>query len=616
MCGIAGIFNFETRTHHTEAIRRMTRRLAHRGPDAEGFYTDDYVALGHRRLSIIDVSEAANQPLWDHSGRYAIVFNGEIFNYREIRKDFTSYPFQTSSDSETILATYARFGPKCLQYLNGQFAFAIYDRTEHSLFVARDRVGEKPFYYAQATGCFIFSSEVRSILDSGMIKPELEVNHIPEFLMYQAAMGANTMVRGIQRLQAGHYALLQGNRFDEVAYWGFESIEKKEPEARPKERIRELFMDSVRLQMIADVPLGAFLSGGIDSSLIVACMAGLSDQPVNTFTISFDEKAFDESAFAQTMATRFNTRHHRILIRPEEFLDSVEDILAAMDTPSGDGPNTYLVAKYTRQEGIKVALSGLGGDELFAGYNKFILYHRLMRKRWMLRFPRFLRHRLATALLSLEPGHKSNKLAYLMDQEEWNLSTVYPLLRRSYSAEEIQKILPGSYPQDAVARRLADLEDKIQWMGDFSQCTVAEMETYTRDVLLRDTDQMSMAHALEVRVPFFDHRLIEYVLSLPDDIKYPHTPKQLLVDSFPGMLPPEITRRKKMGFSFPMEAWLRNELSSMAERKIQFLAERKEFQATALLQKWARFKQGDQRILWTRIWKLVVLADWIERRGL
>jgi asparagine synthase (glutamine-hydrolysing) len=617
MCGIAGILNFKERIPREEAIRKMTNRLAHRGPDAEGIYVDDFVALGHRRLSIIDVSEASNQPMWDHSRRYAITFNGEIYNYQELRHKLPNYPYKTQSDTEVILAYYETYGTACLSHLNGMFAFALWDSLEKRLFVARDRVGKKPFYYFLSDQYFLFSSEIRSLLASGLINAKLDELHLAEFFKYQASMDQHTLVKGIQQLHAGSYALIENGKFTEKKYWGYDEIKPSEDDpATTKTKVKDLFIDAVRLRMVSDVPLGVFLSGGIDSSLVVACMAELSTQPVNTINISFDEKKFDESGYADQIAKQYNTRHHRIVIRPDEFLKSMDEILAAMDTPSGDGPNTYLVSKYTKKENIKVALSGLGGDELFAGYNKFMIYHKLMQNKWILNVPSLIRHSLAKMILSAGHGYKFNKLGYLLKLKEWDVATVYPILRGAYSNEEIKSILSGPIPEDRVEQKLAEINKHVGWMGSFSMATIGEMETYTRDVLLRDTDQMSMTHGLEVRVPFFDYRLIEYVLSLPDSIKYPHTPKQLLVESLAPRLPKEIVNIPKMGFTLPWEHWLKNELSDMVQHRINYIAHRPEFNGEAIQKKWNAFRKGDSGIMWSRIWKLVVLSDWLERNKL
>lgn len=617
MCGIAGILNINHTTRQTDAIRSMTDRIAHRGPDAEGLFVDERIALGHRRLSIIDLQESANQPMWDYSGRYAIVFNGEIYNYSDIKSQLTDYPFRTQSDTEVILASYATWGIHCLEKFNGMFAFAIWDAKEELLFAARDRVGKKPFYYYHSADHFIFSSEIRSLLASGLVPRQLEDSFLAEYFRYQTAMNEHTMVRGVKCLRAGYYAIIKDGKVTELPYWGYDQIQPSVDDyTTARGKVRDLVLDAVRLRMVSDVPVGAFLSGGIDSSLIVACMAELSAAPVNTFTVSFAEKEFDESGYAQQIATQYKTNHYRIIVRPEEFLTSIEDILAAMDTPSGDGPNTYLVAKHTREAGIKVALTGLGGDELFAGYTKFIIYERLMKKRWFLQLPAGVRHIVSKIILLGGPNHRYAKLGILTGLDTWDLSTVYPVLRRSYGQDELDRLLVNPNHVDSTAENLAVLGESISWMGDLSKCTIGELETYTRDVLLRDTDQMSMAHALEVRVPFFDYRLVEYLLSLPDPIKYPLTPKKLLVDAMFPRLPEDISQRPKMGFTLPMEHWLKNELAGMAQQKIEYLADRKEFNGAEVMKKWNDFKNGNARNMWARIWKLVVLSDWLQRNQL
>jgi asparagine synthase (glutamine-hydrolysing) len=616
MCGIAGIVNFKERIPQEEAIRMMTNCIAHRGPDAQGIYVDNLIALGHRRLSIIDVSEAANQPLWDHKKRFAIIFNGEIYNYRELRSQYPDYPYQTRSDAEVILAYYEKYGIECLSYLNGMFGLAIWDLNEKSLLIARDRIGEKPVFYFADEQKFLFSSEIRSLLESGMVPKKLNNLIIPEYLMYQAPMGTNSMVEGIRQLSSGNYILIKDAQWKEVKYWSYDhAVASTDNLELAKNKIKELFLDSVRLRMVSDVPFGAFLSGGIDSSLVVACMAELSSQPVNSFNICFDEKEYDESGYAELIAKKYKTNHHRILARPSEFLDIVPEVLAAMDSPSGDGPNTYLVAKHIRANHVKVALSGLGGDELFAGYDKFLFYQRSIRNHWMSKLPKSIRHLMAN-VLSKGNKNRAMKLTQLMELSKWDLPTVYPLLRRAYSRSEANELLKIKSDKDQVEENLELINANISWMESFSKCTVGEMETYTRDVLLHDTDQMAMAHALEVRVPFFDHRLVEYVLSLPDKFKYPHKPKQLLVDSLAPRLPAEIVHRKKMGFTLPFDHWLRKELHGFADQKIKSIAERPEFNSDAVLKKWNDFRKGDQSVLWIRIWQLIVLSDWLERNKL
>src|SRR4030095_8694252 len=328
MCGIAGIVNINHHNLQHAAIQSMTNRIVHRGPDAEGFFIDEDIALGHRRLAIIDLKESANQPMADYSDRYIIIFNGEIYNYQDIKAKLSDYPYRTDSDSEVILAAYAKWGSSCLKEFNGQFAFAIWNKKEKELFIARDCVGEKPLYYYLSSQYFVFGSEVRSLLSSGLVPKELDVKYISEFLMYQAPLDSHTLIKDVRQLKAGHFAIVKGNQIKELPYWGYDETKPVKDDLNiAKKKIKELFTDSVRLRMISDVPVGAFLSGGIDSSLVVACMAEISDKPVNTFAISFREKEYDESVFADQIATKYKTNHHKILIQPEEFLYSIDEIL-------------------------------------------------------------------------------------------------------------------------------------------------------------------------------------------------------------------------------------------------------------------------------------------------
>ena len=616
MCGIAGILNLKGETLQAAAVRAMTDRIAHRGPDAEGIYADHHIALGHRRLSIIDLSESANQPMWDHAGRYALVFNGEIYNYQEVRAQLSDYPFRTHSDTEVVIAAYERWGVKSLDRFNGMFAFVIWDTKEQVLFAARDRLGKKPFYYYHTKKEFIFSSELRSLIASGLVEPKLDESQLGEYFLYQAPVYENSLIKGIKRLPAGHYALVSKDNLTIQPYWGYAHIRPSGDHAeKAKQKVRDLFLEAIRLRMVSDVPVGAFLSGGIDSSLVVACMAEQSASPVDTFTVSFDEKAYDESSYAEHIASLYKTNHHRLVIRPEEFLEQLDTILGDMDTPSGDGPNAWLVSKHTRQTGIKVALSGLGGDELFAGYDKFLNYHRMMKHQWFSQLPMAIRRTAATAMAMIRKSgiHKLEELSAL---EKWDFAQVYPLLRRAYNQGEANQILRTPMARDEVELRLTGWQEQLSTYGHFSMCTVGEMETYTRDVLLRDTDQMSMAHALEVRVPFFDYKLIEYVLSLSDAVKYPHSPKQLLVEAMAPRLPKQITHRRKMGFTLPIQHWLKNELAGFADEKIKQMAVRHEFNEAGVLRKWSAFNEGDPAVPWTRVWQMVVLSDWLQRNKL
>ena len=375
MCGIAGILNLQSETNLNEPIRNMTNAIAHRGPDSDGFYVETTkVALGHRRLSIIDLSTSANQPFIDDSGRYILIFNGEIYNYLDVKPLLSDYNFKTTSDSEVILAAYIKWGADCLKHLNGMFAFAIWDKVAQTLFVVRDRLGIKPVYYYIDNQHFVFSSEIRSMLRSGFIPRQVDKEALRDFLSFQSVYAPATIIKNIFQLMPGEYAIVSSKGIQKTFYWraetspnGFE-IPNKET---AQKKVRELLTASIERRMMSDVPLGAFLSGGIDSSAVVALMAQASERPIDTFTVSFAEKQFDESRFADIVAKKYNTNHTTIRLTPDDFLKELPAALDAMDAPSGDGLNTYVVSKATKNAGITVALSGLGGDELFAGYSYF-----------------------------------------------------------------------------------------------------------------------------------------------------------------------------------------------------------------------------------------------------
>lgn len=615
MCGIAGIVGLKNREQASEKVRRMTALVSHRGPDADGFFIDEGIAIGHRRLSIIDLSEEANHPLFDASGRYAIILNGEIYNFRDVKAQLPDYEFRTQGDTEIVLAAYMKYGPECLSMLNGMFAIVIWDNVEKTLFVARDRLGVKPLYYSQTSdGVFLFASEIRSILGSHLVERKINKSGLFEYLMYQSVYAPQTIIEGIHQLEAGEYAIVKGGEFKRKAFW---QIEKTTAEiggdiAEVRRDIRELLLRSVERRMISDVPLGAFLSGGIDSSAIVALMSEVSSQPVNTFSVTFDEKEYDESPFSNIIAKKFNTRHASVKLTSNDFLTALPEALRSIDSPSGDGINTYVVSKATRESGITVALSGLGGDELFAGYHYFDQWLRT-RTGAVTKVPRFAR-KLASGVLARSSNSKYQRMADLLSADRLDLSTIYPKTRQVLSYQ-----LAGEYYKNGSHRILIEqqLSEKLADIERFpllSQFTIAELLGYTQNVLLKDTDQFAMASALEVREPFFDYKLVEYVLQVPDVMKLSTTPKGLLVDSLGDLLPREIVHRPKMGFVLPFEKWMRGELREFCETRIELMAARGVLDADRLRSKWQLFMDG--RVRWSELWHIIVLTEWLENNNI
>jgi len=616
MCGIAGIIGLRDKGDATTKIKRLANALAHRGPDAEGFFIDDRVALAHRRLSIIDLSETANQPLFDVTGRYCIILNGEIYNYREVKSSFSEYPFRTESDTEVVLAAYVEHGTDCLSLLNGMFALAIWDSERRELFVARDRLGVKPLYYSQtADGVFVFASEIRAILDSELIPRHLSKNGLYEYLMYQSVYSPRTIVENIFQLPAGEFGLFRDSKFEKWPFWQIDKTTAYVDidESEVKKSIKELLLRSVERRMVSDVRLGAFLSGGIDSSAVVALMSEVSEQPIDTFSVFFGEREFDESRYSNLIAQKYNTRHTGVVITPGDLLAELPSALKAVDSPSGDGINTYVVSKATKRSGLKVALSGLGGDELFAGYPNFLRWLKL-KKGIFPKIPTTMRKSLAFAL-SASKRSKAHRSADILRAEGSDISDIYSVLRQVMSKKIVDDLSMFDKSDNDVEDLLRERASSIDGFPLFSQFTIAELLGYTQNVLLKDTDQFSMASALEVREPFFDYELVEYVLRIPDKIKFPKYPKSLLVESIAPMLPDEIVHRKKMGFVFPWEKWMRNELKVFCRSSLGNLAERGIVDGGKLMSKWDSFLNYRDGVLSSHLWHMVVLSAWLDNNG-
>lgn len=623
MCGINGIYGLEGRNDVQSVIDRMNASLAHRGPDAGGTHVDDKIALGHQRLAIIDLSEEGNQPFVSDDGRYVMVYNGELYNY-EFIKEKLDHPWRTSCDTEVVLAAYIQWGPDCLSAFNGMFAFAIWDTQKDELFIARDRLGIKPLYYSRVGNSFIFSSEIRALLSSDMIERKLDHDALIDYLRYQTVHAPHTLVRGVKMLRPGHFLKVTDNEQESHCYWDVARNRSNAPVGKDKDEIHQMVRESlgqaVERRLMSDVPSGAFLSGGIDSSTIVGLMSERMEGKISTFSVTFDEGEFSESKYSRMVADRFNTDHHEIKLSPDDFLKQVPDALRAMDHPSGDGPNTYVVSKATKEAGITVALSGLGGDEVFCGYEIFKRSVKLDGKKWVMSFPPALRNLAGTSMATMRPSVASDKVKELLKQDHWELANIYQVSRQVYMDQDVSELLHG---QQLKRNRVYEIVDSGVGSGSqgaelplLSKVSYAEINTYMQNVLLRDTDQMSMAHALEVRVPFLDHELVELVIGVNNDLKYPVRPKELLLNSIGDLLPREVWDRPKMGFTLPWEHWMKNEMASMVQDAITKLGSYDCFNATKLDELLNAFMSGSKKVTWARIWMLVVLQNWMQENGI
>ena len=629
MCGINGIIGKISSENAKNAVLKMNDAMQHRGPDDAGIFADESIALGHRRLSIIDLSSAGHQPLSSDNGRYQMIFNGEIYNYLEVKtlleKQGHVIHYRTKTDSEVLLNAYIIHGEKCLELLNGMFAFAIYDAEKKEVFIVRDRLGIKPIYYTLFDGCFLFASEIRSILSTNLITKKLNKSALADYLRYQTVHAPETIVDGIKMVMPGTFIKININNVSEQElkfenYWNINDHSKNKGEntyAEVCENVNHLLKESVKRRLVADVPFGAFLSGGIDSSAIVGLMSKVSNTEIKTFSVTFDEEEFSEAKYARIIAKKFNTNHTEIKLKPEDFINELPLSLNALDHPSGDGPNTYIVSKVTKNSGITMALSGLGGDELFCGYDVFARMKKLSKFNYLSSLPKHVKSSAFYVYKKINDGIGAEKISELLSQKNFDFENVYPLTRQLITEDWLSNILQPEFIEDNVVKEFC-ISNKSAFDKNhiFSETSIAEINTYMQNVLLRDTDQMSMAVALEVRVPFLDYKLVEYVIGLTDNLKTPTTPKKLLIDSLGDLLPSEIVNRKKMGFTLPWKHWMKNELKQLCEDSIYSLSCREYFQKDAIQLIWKRFLSDDKSTTWSRVWYLVVLELWMQKNNI
>ena len=622
MCGIAGFINFDPSAQPENpgrVLRNMLDKLRHRGPDDRGeerieIDTGPILHLGHQRFSIIDLSQAGHQPMSNDDDSVWISTNSEIYNYRELRNEL-AFQFHSQSDTEVLLRAYENWGVGCLDRLVGMFSFAIWDSKKEALFIARDRLGIKPLYYHIKEQQFTFASELRSLLASGFTDRSINSTGLYQFLSFGHLKSPESIVNSVRELKPGHYLWIDKNGdWEEKEYWNpFQGNDVPVSTENIEQQVKEAVEQSVQCRRVSDVPLGAFLSGGIDSSVVVGTLASLSDDPVSTLTIGFKEKEFDESSFSQEIADRFKTRHQVLWLDEDQLLEALPSSLSAMDQPTIDGVNTFLISRSAHEAGLKVALSGLGGDELFGGYPSFQLVPKLLqRKKWIKSIP--FMNSIAGLNRSLFPSDQSTKMEHWM-KGKLSGAHEYFLIRALFCQDLLTDLFNDQkLAQTEIEKDYQRTHNQLkQYPADdiFNQVSYLETYHYLQNMLLRDADMMSMAHPLEVRVPFMDHRLVEMIFRLPGNEK-DGTPKRLLVNSMKSLLPENILSRKKMGFTFPFEIWMRGALRSEIETvllsPLQQLDDLISQQSVTNI--WNEFISG--RISWSRPWSLYVLKSWVD----
>lgn len=626
MCGICGIVAGPSsgRTPRREQVERMCDSIRHRGPDGAGLFVEGGVALGHRRLSIVDVAHGA-QPMASADGRYQLVYNGEVYNHPTLMPDLQAQgvTYRTHCDTETVLHLYERVGKALPSRLRGMFAIAIWDRAERELFLVRDRFGVKPVYYAHLDdGSLVFASEIKAILASGEVRAELNAAALPDFLANYAPSGEETLYAGIRRLPAGHSLTWRNGAVTIAPYWDLAFAEgtlDDRSDASLVDEYRERFRDAVRMRLMADVPLGMFLSGGIDSAAITAVMSELVDEPIKTFSVAFAEREANELAYARLVSQRYATDHHEVVVSPAEFFGALPRLVWHEDEPIAH-PSSIALNFVSRlaAERVKVVLTGEGSDETLAGYNRYrvTVYNARLGARYERLAPQALRAAVRGGIeaLSGRTGLK-RKLERTFLYLPSDLDTIYfdnfavfgrarqgellsPALR-----ERVRAIDPYAAHHAALGRTNA--------RSLLNRLLYADTKTYLQELLMKQ-DQMSMAASIESRVPFLDHPLVEFAAALPQRMKLRGvTTKYILREAMKGALPPEILSRKKLGFPVPVGAWFAGAFRHVVDEFVlsSRAATRGLFDMNAVSRMADQHLRGEQKHD-QRLWALVNLEIW------
>lgn len=606
----------EGRPSDLARVERMCDAQRHRGPDDAGLWQsgDRRVALGHRRLSIIDLSPSGHQPMHDSDDVLHVVYNGEIYNYLSLRAELEAqgHSFRSHSDTEVILVGYRAWGRDLLDRLVGMFAFALHDERRDEVLLARDPLGIKPLYYAEEGGCLLFASEVgalRAVADLGAPDPEA----VAEFLLWGSIGAPRTLHRRARALPAGSWAQVRAGRLDGPhRYYRLEDdVGRPEPmdATEASRHARDVLLASVKRHRIADVEVGTFLSGGVDSVALAGLMTEVSGQPVTSVNLSFRSEALDEAPIAEQAAALYGTRHHRIDIRIDEIRDRLAGAVRSLDQPSVDGVNVYFVSEAAVRAGLKVAISGVGGDELFAGYSTFdgmAPIHRIQSRLGWVPGMAALRAPLSRLLPSIAPRHRVRKAAMaLRHGASW--PGAYFALRGLFNVEHVESLLAPDV-REAVGACLpeAHMEERLGAadVPEAERVSVFELEQYLQCQLLRDTDAMSMRHSLEVRTPLVDRELIAELFRIPPEHRHARPAKQRLRESARPQVPPVVWDRRKQGFGFPIDEWLGEHSVPLA------LPEHPVLDQGEVRRVEADYRAG--RIHWTRYWALLVLGAFLN----
>jgi len=613
MCGIAGkIFFDKNRDISLRELKKMSDVIAHRGPDDEGHYINKNVGLAFRRLSIIDL-HTGHQPLSNHNDTLWITFNGEIYNFQENRAalEKKGYTFKTNTDTEVIVNLYQEYGENCVDYLRGMFAFVIWDDNKKQLFGARDRFGIKPFHYYTDDEKFVWGSEMKSIKTSENVKTDISSESLDYYFAYGYTPRDQSIYNQIHKLKPGHSFVLKPFEKEKLKirkYWEVSyTPDYTKSEEYWNEALYHSLSEAVKMRMISDVPLGAFLSGGVDSSTVVALMSLNSEQPIKTFSIGFKEEKFNELKYARLIAEKYKTEHHEFIVEPQS-IELLPDLVHAYDEPFSDPSAipTYYVSKYTREH-VTVALSGDGGDELFAGYGA---YDKMM----MLNKKKHYPNGLFSMVNKILPDYMYGKgMSYYLSKNKDNIGAYYcawkDYERRKIFLPEIKSKLQKNYSEklkvDIISKSTGDFLTKMQQL---------DMQTYMVDDILTKVDRASMMNSLEARVPLLDHKFAELSFTIPSEFKMKNKiKKHILKESFKKVLPPEIISHKKQGFAVPLNIWFKGNLKEYANDSLRGSKVLYNYLEKSHVENILNHHQKGMRDYSNKIWGLLFLNEWLQQ---
>lgn len=637
MCGIAGIVG-TINEGEVARLSAMLEAMVHRGPDQDGQLHIQNAAggalLGHRRLSILDLSTAGRQPMQHTETGVTLSYNGECYNYREIRKELIGrgHRFESQTDSEVILKAYVEWGEASIERLRGMFALAIWDPRRGEMLMSRDRLGIKPLYYERGQNSFAFASEVRSLLAGSQRRRRLNPEALSAYLWHGFIPGSDTLVEGIELLAAGTILRVDatGTPVASHRYWQIPQSDENDDSAAAIRNCQQTLEDAVAIRLVSDVPLGVFLSGGVDSSVVAALAQQASSTPIDTFNIRFDEPGYDESRYARAVADSLGTHHHEIPITESSFRENLSSALQSLDQPTFDGINTFFVSRAVRDAGITVALSGAGGDELFGGYASFVDIPRIGKIAKALRWlpsgsKRFAANALMKAMYrghdGFPPQVRWGKLSDVLHSD----GDAVRLYQSAYSqfTREFHASLHGQDNPVVQWGLKQDVQEALRQncigRSQLQTVSMLELNSFITDRLLRDTDCASMASSLEVRVPLLDHRFIESLATLPDKLRYqPIRQKQFLRSTIESMVPATIFDRPKAGFEIPLDKWCRRSLIPQVEATLEDadLCHSAGLNSEAVSRLWRAYRSDSPGLYWSRVWLLYVLLDWCRRHSI